>query len=254
MPEFTHLKTAWKTWKKCPALFQYLFIENNPPSDAVEMQFGRTFHEFAQTFHGNVNEQELSFCSNAIDTMMTFRKLTAEQPVVKVWVENFKLFEVARWLYCKQNYPNPLEYWKPIAAEKEIRFNDIGLIHVDRIQKYDAQSLMVCEYKSGKTFDISDLRSELTLYCIGINKYGGFTLPCLWLAAYNPQLNVSFLERVTQRATSAVWYSLQKFKAAIDKKDFPYKPSFFCRWCPRLQRCIDEKVFEVEVNNDGTRN
>jgi hypothetical protein len=249
MVEFEHLKTAWKTWKKCPALFQYLFIENNPPSDSIEMQFGQTFHEFADTFFKAVVDEDLLKCTTLAQTVELFEIQGTDQPVVQQWIQNFFAFEAARWLYCRQNYPNPIEYWKPIATEKKIRFNELGLIHVDRIQRYDKQSLMVCEYKTGKTFDISDLRSELTLYCIGINKYGGFTLPCLWLAAYNPQLNVSFLERVTQRATSAVWYSLQKFKAEVDNGNFPYKPSFFCRWCPRLQKCIDEKVFE----NGGTR-
>jgi hypothetical protein len=213
------------------------------------MQFGTLFHSFAHTFHNSVDEQKLLSCTTAIETMKVFESLTVDQPVVKPWIENFKLFEVSRWLYCIQNYPaEPLKYWKPLAAESEIHFDDLGWMHVDRIQMYDQQSIMCCEYKSGKTFDIRDLRSELTLYNIGINKAGKFTLPCLWIAAYNPQLNLSFVERITQRSTSAVWRSLQRFKQATGKKDFPAKPSFFCRWCPRLQLCINEGVLDMDEN------
>lgn len=247
--EFQHLKTAWKTWRKCPALFNYLFIENNPPSDAVEMQFGTLFHSFAQTFHEKVELHKLLDCTTAIETMRVFESLTVDQPVVKPWVENFKLFEVSRWLYCKQTYPeDPMRYWKPLFVECEIRLEGLGSMHVDRIQQYDQQSIMCCEYKSGKTFDIRDLRSELTLYNIGINKSERFLQPCLWIAAYNPQLNLSFVERITQRSTSATWRSLQTFKQAVGKNDFPYKPSFFCRWCPRLQLCINEGILDMTEN------
>jgi len=250
MTEFEHLKTAWKTWRKCPKLFEYLFIEHHPPSDAVEMLLGRTFHEFAQSFHEKVDSLKLMECTTAIDAMKVFEPLTVDQPIVKSWVENFKLFEVSRWLYFRRQFSKEeaLKYWKPLAAELEIRFDELGRIHVDRIQLYDSMSLMNCEYKSGKTWDIRDLRSELTLYNIGINKYGTFKLPCLWIGAYNPQLNLSFVERVTQRSTSATWRSLMQFK---DANNFSYKPSFFCRWCPRLQLCIDEKVFDMEVNNNA---
>jgi len=254
MIEFEHLKTAWKTWRKCPKLFEYLFVNSNPPSDAVELQFGRIFHEFAEKFHGRVDAMSLLGCNTAIETLEVFKSQTVNQPVVKAWVENFKLFETARWMYCKQNFTEPLTYWKPLAVERTIRLEGLGTVHVDRIQYYDKQSLMNCEYKSGKTFDIRDLRSELALYNIAVNKYGGFSLPCLWIGAYNPQLNVAFVERIMQRTVSAVWRNIQLFRTSVTKREFLYKPSFFCRWCPRLQLCIDEKVFDMEVNEYDRKN
>jgi len=249
MLEFEHLKTAWKTWRKCPKLFEYLFIEHNPPSDAIEMQFGRTFHAFAETFHNRVDKEKLLKCKTAVETLRVFEPLTVDQPVVKPWVENFKLFEVARWLYCLQRFPKePLRFWVPKATELTIHFGDLGLIHVDRIQYYDEMALMNCEFKSGKTFDERDLRSELALYNIGINKYGNVGLPCLWIAAYNPQLNLTFLERISLRAVTATWKSIQLFKTVVRSQNPVYKPkpSFFCRWCPCLQECLDNKVFEGE--------
>ncbi len=237
-------KTGWKTWKRCPGLFKYLFVENNPPSDGIELQFGRMFHDFAESFFDKINMCDLMHCHTLEDTVELFKPITIDQPVVKRWVDNFKLFEVSRWLFCRQRFPRePIKYWMPIATEMEIWVDKTNqLLHIDRLGWYDELSLVVIDYKSGKNFDPKELRPELTFYNIGVNACGKYQLPCLWLGAYNPQLNITFLERVSQRSTTAVMKSIYKMRDDIRNGNYPFKPSGLCRYCPRLSRCLNENV------------
>lgn len=244
-------KTAWKTWKKCPKLYEYLFVQHQPPSDDVELQFGRLFHDFASTFFDRISDEELLKCRTLADTVRLFEQFTVEQPVVKQWVQNFEAFEAARWMQCLARFKDPVKFWRPIATELEMTVEKTGqLLHVDRIGYYDETSLINIEYKSGKTFDIRDLREELTFYNLGINASGKFRLPCLWIGAYNPQLNVVFLERVSQRSTTVTYRSIQQFRCAIQQGVYNYKPSFYCRWCPRLHLCLEEGVFNEKDSSE----
>lgn len=247
-------KTPWKTWRRCPKLFEYLFIQNNPPSDSVEMQFGEIFHDAARRFFDSVNKDDLRLCSTTIQTLGVFDSaIQVTQPVVRRWFENFKMFEAARWLQCLEQFPeDPVKYWMPLETEVEIEVLKTGQkLHIDRIGYYDKFSLIVIDYKSGKTFDIRDLRQELTFYSIGVNYSKRYELPVIWLGSYNPQLNLSYLERVNQRSTSFVYRSIQKFKAEMKVGAYIAKPSELCRWCPRVQLCVNEGVFDEPKVEDS---
>jgi RecB family exonuclease len=226
----------------------------------VSLQFGKIFHTFAESFFELCDYEKLRQATNAREAYEVFRDLTVENPVVKKWVDNFKRFEANRWETCLYRFPqDPIKYWRPVATELELWIPSTGqLLHIDRISWMDERSLINLDYKTGRADDIKELRPELTFYNIGVNakdkyrlvdgKKVPFTLPapCLWIGSYNPTLDIPMCEKVKQISTTCVIKSLWKMRAGIRAGDYPFKPSGLCRWCPRLQGCLDDGII-----NDG---
>ena len=129
-------------------------------------------------------------------------------------------------------------------------------MHIDRINRYDEHELMNVEYKTEKGWYVAQLREECAFYNIGINTSNMFSDPCQWIAVFNAQLNKAWMERITTRLLRRLLKLLTACKESIRDKNFRYKPSYFCRYCPRLGICVEEnfgdalqKSVDLEVNN-----
>jgi hypothetical protein len=249
-------KTIWKTYKNCPLMMKYLFIENMPPNTSIKMLFGNIFHKFAEGFFKRIDKERLLTLKTFDETFNYFKSFNnIEQQIVKVWVENFLRFEAQRWISCLTQFPNdPYKFWAPIATELEIYVNETAqLLHVDRLSWYDETSIIVIDYKTGRTWDERDLKQELTFYSIGLNAHNTFGAPIIWLGCYNPHLDKVLLVRANQRTTNSVAKSIKQMREDIRNNILPAKPSGLCRFCPRLQSCITDGVFDDKEGENNER-
>jgi hypothetical protein len=245
-------KSAFMQWKHCPKQYEWVWEDGNGGDRSVEGTYGTMFHSGAEQFFKEVNQKALRKCTNKIDAYNSFSDFQIDHPVVHPWFENFKWFEAIRWEELANNHDvdTAMMYWLPVMMELEIvETKSVGMtMHIDRVNRMEPHVLMNVEYKTSKSWYVSSLRLECAFYNLGINMSEVFTDPTLYYAVLNPQLNRSFMERITDRLVRRLLKDLTLCKESIRDREFAYKPSFLCRWCGRLQKCLDEDFGGVEAN------
>lgn len=234
-------------WKKCPLLYEYIWIEKIPSPPSVEQQFGTRFHQQAARFFKELDYDKLLTCKTKDDANILFAEFLPEQPVVREWMTNFIWFEACRWEEIVKLTGGKLDYWKPIVVEKELEAPAVGfLMHIDRIDRMISRFFINIDYKTNKYMKLADLRFELTFYNIGINSTNLLDHPCTWIGCYNPSLNQVFAEEVKTRTINRVMKTVRKFKQSKAEGIYPPKPSFLCRYCVALDRCLSADIFTAE--------
>jgi hypothetical protein len=250
-------KSAYMNWRLCPKLYEYVWEQKHESGSSAEGDFGSMFHSGGEQFFMEVNQNKLLQCKTAVEALKVFEPFSIDHPVVGPWFENFKAFEANRWKGCIDAHKDrALQFWLPVVVELELFSPLCGTeMHIDRINRYTDHELMNVEYKTEKMWLVSKLREELAFYNIGINTSKMFSDPCQYIAVFNPQLNKAFMERITTRLLKRLLTNLVACKESIRDKAFHHKPSYFCRYCPRLQICLEEDFGNIsqkpEVTNNG---
>jgi hypothetical protein len=235
-------------------MYKYTWIDKIPSFEGVEQHFGRIFHYDAKVFHVEVDTTRLMKCQTAKEAYEYFTTFNSHRPVVEKWLDNFFRFEAKRWEAIRNLSPEPLKLWAPVACELELKAPEVEM-HIDRIDRLTDGNLINLEYKTNKSWQVSDLRAELGFYNIYIGLAKHFEKPCTHYGCYNPQLNRHFAEPMTTRLRNRVLRIVAQFRLALKLNEFSPRPGFFCRYCSYVQRCLDNGVFtEVPSQADGQDN
>lgn len=238
-------------YKNCQKAFWYQY--NAPDevywgyagkSDNPVLQRGTDFHDAADHFFENIKEY----------TQEGFRDALPKGGELHFFFDWFARIEWNRWKTIKVK-----EWFKPLAAEKEVEF-ETRTGHVDRIDRVGPKELQIVEYKTGKSYDmtkqwaVTKMNAEIGFYA-QILKYGnyypGFTIKS-W-KVINPTLEKQWVNKISPVSLRSVDNTLDEIIGKIlkegdpvDKLDTLFPPTVtpLCGYCPYINECFYESNFK----------
>jgi len=232
-------KSKFMDWINCPYMYEQMWLKGKERRESVEMELGRRFHKLSGEFFDHITYLDLVLVRTVPDAYRLFQSLQAETDyMMKEWMNNFYFWEAREWIRLREMYPvnEAFIYWKPLTTELEIN-TDKAEYHFDRIDLLPNGCAIDIEYKTGKYFRKASLRKELTFYNIGANKLNLFNLHHSHIGYFNPRLNISWNEEVTQFQRNRTERLIRQFLKAHGGNDFPCKPSAFCAYCGVILTC-----------------
>jgi len=229
-------KSMFMNWRTCPLMYKAIWVDGMRSPAGVEQQFGTMFHDSAAKLFKELNYERLKSGEELINVAREQQLLPGEPEFLADWMLRLILWEGKRLFQFKD-----VDRWKPLFLEQEFRGNGF-LCHVDRIDLSETNALRIVEYKTNKSFRRSPMREELTFYLVAINAIKPIPEKrATDIAIFNPQLDMWYIETIPDRYINMVARRIQQVRMS---EVFPARPSLFCRYCVRLQKCLDEEVFD----------
>lgn len=246
------------TFKNCPLQFKYNYIEK---PDIVKKQN-------MEAFMGSMVHETLE----KLYTDLKYSKLLSLQEVIdfytKHWNENYseETVEIIRKEYKKEHYfelgkkylteyyetYKPFDQGKTIGLEQKVNlklfdsvkqktYNLVG--YIDRLTLYNQNHIEIGDYKTNnkaKTQEEVDIDRQLALYSIAIKKLYPFVekidLAWYFLSAGIKQISHRSEEQL-QDLENQIIEDIRDIENAIEKNNFPAKPSGLCDWCAFRSIC-----------------
>jgi len=246
------------TFKNCALQFKYNYIEK---PDIVKKQN-------MEAFMGSIVHQTLE----KLYTDLKYSKLLSLQEVIdfytKHWNENYseETVEIIRKEYKKEHYfelgkkylteyyetYKPFDQGKTIGLEQKVNlklydsvkqktYNLVG--YIDRLTLYNQDHIEIGDYKTNnkaKTQEEVDIDRQLALYSIAIKKLYPFVekidLAWYFLSAGIKQISHRSEEQLKDLENQII-EDIRDIENAIEKNNFPAKPSGLCDWCAFRSIC-----------------
>ena len=246
------------TFKNCALQFKYNYIEK---PDVVKKQN-------MEAFMGSIVHQTLE----KLYTDLKYSKLLSLQEVIdfytKHWNENYseETVEIIRKEYKKEHYfelgkkylteyyetYKPFDQGKTIGLEQKVNlklfdsvkqktYNLVG--YIDRLTLYNQNHIEIGDYKTNnkaKTQEEVDIDRQLALYSIAIKKLYPFVekidLAWYFLSAGIKQISHRSEEQLKDLENQII-EDIRDIENAIEKNNFPAKPSGLCDWCAFRSIC-----------------
>ncbi len=215
-------KSRCNSYKFCPVQYKKMYIDRSyisPPNYA--MTLGSRFHEFAETFMQVCHRYPTKTWTSFIHP-----EYTDQEREMLEWFING---EISRYNTIEPVYRQPmaLEY-KVLNHEYQIR----GII--DRMDKLDEDTLMIIEYKTGKSINKQSLQFEFGFYNLLLENNENFNYNFKF-KVINPRLKetASFLPS----RPSTILKLLDKIRS-----DTEFKPRCTPKFRINCQICTDEEL------------
>jgi len=251
---YSHSKIA--TYKSCPRLFQYLYIEKRDKPQTVPMLIGSCFHQFIAEY-SILKEQLLNTDENKIWSNLyqdADKKIKYQENVIleakDIWSIYKKKFE-KEWINdIKKQFEiqygiNP--FYKEISFDSESCF---FRVIIDRLEFKD-NKIIITDYKTGwsKNIDIQ----QCLIYAWALSKIIPFDT--ITVRYEHVRLLTTDEYTISQIELNNIQKDVLTSIAQIEVDiEFKPTPNDNCQYCSFLQECPATKNMLEMIKNNSTIN
>jgi len=232
-------KSSVLAYTYCPYQFYLQQVEGIRPEPNEAMKKGLRFHNWAEKLYDKIDKQALINGETTIrdeytKTMGDDFELSDKRELELY--KNFIEMEEKRW----KKEENKKDFF-PIKTEEFLYDDDLLFFgSYDRLDKYDENSQIVMEYKTGnfKEHRISDYRFQLFGYKHLIEKnYDKYNVTHLGLIF--PKDKLIKVEKFKSITESSFYKKIQRVRSNILDRKFPKKG--YCDYCLLYDKCMGDE-------------
>lgn len=243
-------KSKVLTFQQCPRKFKYDYIDGlsydrDEPLPGTPLKIGLDVHEIFEWYYKQEEAALISrpYYISIIDILM-------EHPLVipeyYKFLENFAKFNVR--LIEEKGIPGYL----PVGVELKLHDENLDLNGIMDVVYEGEDGKIIMDYKTGRPKPIGDYLLELTLYKILYENVTGEKVShCGIYFPKNDSIRMAKVLRpgqdppekmplITLEDEFMALDVLDYVNHQIEKKNFPAKPGFLCRYCDYENMCMDE--------------
>jgi len=240
-------KSQLQTYKQCPQRF---YLENftkqvGDTSPQIQLTRGTTFHKTAELLYGKIDFGELHRMGSEDQIKDYLRGLMPndEDPYLNDLYDNFAIEEADRWTRTKQAKELDADrYFKPIFSEVEV-VNEKRSIRgkIDWIFRAFDDEYVIGEIKTGKEYEISEIRKELCFLVLLVEDTELLDKTPKYIMCYYPRTNQVIFEEPKPQSFAALWRMYEYGQKGLASKDFHKEIGFLCGFCPFMDPCLTEE-------------
>lgn len=242
-------KSSLQTYNQCPQRFYYEYIIKAPEEQTFEaMERGTIFHSMVEGFYSKIDNEQLKILPLDEGVIVAYLRSLIEYKYdeeTHQLYDNFTIIEAARWIKCVNvKGDKAMMYFKPVLQEKEVlnESNDTRG-KIDWIFLSFDDEYVIGEIKTGKPYEVSEIRKELCFLTLLIRGTGLLPKEPKYIFCYYPKVQEVLFEQPKQQSMNALYRMYAKAVEGVKSRDFHKNIGTLCNWCPYAVKCLgDERV------------
>jgi len=245
-------KSSLQTYNQCPQRFYFEYIAKRPEEQTFDaMERGTIFHSMIEGFYNKIDVEQLKMLPLEEETIRLYFRSLIEyvyDEETHLLYDNFTIIEAARWVKCvKTKGDTAINYFKPVLQEKEIvnEKNDTRG-KVDWVFLSFDDEYVIGEIKTGKPYEISEIRKELCFLTLLIKGTGVLPKDPKYIFCYYPKVQEVLFEQPKQQSMNALYRMYAKAVQGLKDKDFHKNIGTLCNYCPYALQCLGEERVAFE--------
>lgn len=226
------------TFERCPKKYWLRYVKKLSAPRADSLEFGTIVHaaledtvrELVERNHRGAIPQDVlraAYEENWTKAGCTDRALYEEgRSMLDKWRERFGEFDAGRVL----------------GLEQRIAFTFGGVQVsgvVDRVDRIDADTIQIVDYKTSRAWMLPDESNQLALYGAAMReKYGAARVRVAFdMLRHNQMVVCDLTPEMEQRTEAWVASLAEQVQSAQARDEYPEKLNAFCGWCDWREYC-----------------
>jgi len=231
------------TYQLCPQKWKFRYIDKIPQKPRSYFSFGKSVHSALEFFFSKIH----NILPSSEDVLVNYKAN---------WIrEGYETAAQEKWFYNEGErilkgfvvkHQNVFSQVKEVEYKFTIEVEGVPLLgYIDRIDETPDNKLIIVDYKTGKAFDKSRVRSDpqLTLYQMAVKESFGKPVEKLTFYHLNSLTPITVLPHSEEKEKAFSQVVLQSARGITEKKYDPNPDEKgHCRWCDYLQVSISSLI------------